>query len=83
MKGKNVIIKSTEVAPIRGKVRLCVDYSEENRFDAINILRKAGFRVTTTPVSGLSGPELTLGSTSYHGIAEIRQFVEGIKKHSN
>ncbi len=63
------------------KARLCVDYSEENSFVAINILRKAGFRVTSTPVSGLSEPELTLGSKSYHGIAEIQQLVEGVKEH--
>jgi len=63
------------------RARLCVDYSEENSFVAINLLRKAGFKVTATPVSGLSEPELTLGSISYYGIAEIQQLVEGLKEH--
>ena len=79
---KKNMTKSIEVAPISQKARLSVDYSEENSFEAINILRDAGFRVTATQVSGLSEPELTLGSTSYRGIAEIRQLVEDIKVHS-
>lgn len=63
------------------KARLCVDYSDENSFKAIRILRDAGFLVTATPVSGLGEPELTLGSTTYSGITEIQQLTESVKEH--
>ena len=69
----------THVEPISQRARLCLDYSEETSFEVIEVLRKAGFRVTTTPVSGLAEPELTLGSKSYRGIAEIQQLVKGVK----
>ena len=62
------------------KARLCVDYSFESSFKAIRLLRGAGFRVTATPVSGLSEPELTIGSMNYRGFAEIQQLVENVKR---
>lgn len=65
---------------INKKARLCVDYEDENSFKAINIIRDAGFVVTATPVSGLAGPELTLGSTTYSGITEIQQLVQDLCK---
>ena len=82
MSHKKVLTKSTDVAPVSQKARLCGDYSEENTFEAINVLREAGFKVTATPVNGLSEPELTLGATSYNGIAEIRKLAKGVKLHS-
>lgn len=79
MRYKEATSQSTETTSISRKARLCVDYSEENSFEAIEILRNAGFRVTVTPVSGFIEPELTLGSTSYHGIAEIKELINSVK----
>jgi len=79
MKSRDVPLESTVGATIKNeKARLCVDYSEKNSLEAITILRNAGFRVTATPVSGIIEPELTLGSTSYHGIDEIRELVDRV-----
>lgn len=61
------------------RARLCVDYSVSNSFEAIKILRNAGFRVTVTPVSGLSEPELTLGSVSFRGLSEIQNLIEDLR----
>lgn len=62
------------------EARLCVDYSEKGSFKAINILRKAGYKVTATPASGIVEPELSFESNSYNGISEIREFVKNNKK---
>jgi len=55
--------------------RLFVDDSEES-FQALKLLRDAGFSVTTLPVSGLSGPELKLGTSVYRGLGEIQNLVK-------
>lgn len=59
---------------------LCVNFLQENSFKAIKILRKAGFRVQTAPVSGILQPELTLGTESYYGIKAIQKLVKE-RKH--
>ncbi len=56
--------------------RLCLDYTDEASFIVIRILRDAGFRVSTTLVTGLIEPELMLGSRSYRGISAIRKVAE-------
>jgi hypothetical protein len=60
--------------------RLCVDYSQESSFQAIDILRDVGFKVYAAPVNGIPEPQLTLGSTTYHGIMQIRELANSIKK---
>jgi hypothetical protein len=65
------------------RARLCVDYSVSISFEAITLLRNAGFRVTVTPVSGLSEPELTLGSVSFRGLSEIQNLIEDLSKSSS
>jgi len=55
--------------------RLRVDHSRESA-KALKILRDAGFDVTTIPVSGTVGPQLTLGSKVYYGLGEIEGLVK-------
>lgn len=77
--------KAPERQKLTGKInvaRLCVDYSDERSFEAIGLLRGAGLRVSSTPVSGLAGPELMLGSDTYRGISEIKKLAEEIKGSS-
>ncbi len=80
MKSNKTKVKSTKAMGPAERARLCVDYSEVNSFQAISILREAGFRVTATPVSGLAEPELTIGSTNYHGITEIQELLRKVGK---
>ena len=61
------------------EARLCVDYSEKDSFQAIQILRNAGYKVSAAPTSGLAEPELSYGSHNYNGISEIREFVKNNK----
>jgi len=64
--------------------RLCVDYSDDDSFEAIDVLREAGFRVSAAPVSGLAEPELVLGSIVYRGIDQIKQVAKAKKlAHDN
>ena len=73
------------VNPVKLKdmeARLCIDFSEETSFEAIELLQQVGFRVSTIPVSGLLGPELALGSTIYYGIDSIKDLVKSLKEKS-
>lgn len=63
--------------------RLCVDHSSKESFEAIEVLREAGFRVSAALVSGLSEPELTIGSSIYRGIAQIKQVAKIAKESLN
>lgn len=60
-----------------GKARLCIDSSVKKSYEAIKILNNAGFKVSTSLVSGLSQPVLTLGSKTYYGLEEIRRVALG------
>lgn len=62
-------------SPNNRHARLSVNYSNHECQEAITILRKAGFEITSSPVSELVVPVLTLGSNTYYGISEIRQAV--------
>lgn len=55
--------------------RLYVDESEES-LEAIELLRRAGFRVITFPVNGRIGPQLKLGRRVYQGLEEIQNMIE-------
>jgi len=48
---------------------------DEEMFKAIQLLRESGYRVSSTPVSGIS-VELNYGSKTYSGLAEIEKFVK-------
>ena len=57
------------------KARLCLDFTDKDSWKAIEILRKAGFKVTWTPVSGLGQLELNLGNRAYYGLDEIIEMI--------
>ena len=65
------------------KVRLCVGPPEARSLEAISLLRSVGFSVRIVPISGLSQPQLTLGSDHYNGIEQIRGLVKHVKNNTD
>ena len=55
--------------------RLCFSYTDKTTPEVIQLLQRAGFRVTTTPVRGLVERQLNLGGMTYHGLQEIHSLV--------
>lgn len=59
------------------EAHLFADPSDPSTFEAIALLREAGFLVSSTPASGLLEPELNLGTAAtYIGIKAIRKAIE-------
>lgn len=58
------------------EAHLFADPSDPSTFEAIELLRGAGFLVSPTPASGLLEPELNLGGATYNGIKAIRKAIE-------
>ena len=58
----------------RLRARVCGDYHKGEMQEALQMLRANGFRVSSTPVSGIP-VTLYYGSDTYEGIQEIEEFV--------
>ena len=59
--------------------RLCVrSYSDKMSLKAMDILEKAGFLISASPVAGLGLPELTVGPYVYYGVQEIQTYVDSL-----
>jgi len=59
--------------------RLCGEYDKDT-FEAMGVLREAGFRVSTAPVSGMPEPELNYDGFTYYGLDQIKKFAKHYKK---
>lgn len=80
MKSEDLIQKVKKI-PKEGlqQAYVCGEY-DDDMFKAMDVLRKAGFRVSSAPVSGLAGPELTYDRQTYCGLDEIKEFARHYKK---
>lgn len=56
-------------------LRFFEDLSPDSQ-TALALLRKAGYPFITISMSGLSGPELKAGRSTYHGLEEIIEFIK-------
>ena len=57
----------------RLRAHVCGDYQNKEMQEALQILRTDGFRVSSTPVSGLP-VTLYYGSDTYKGVQKIEEF---------
>jgi hypothetical protein len=63
----------------RLEARISGDFDDKSMFQAINLLRSAGFQVSSAPVEG-GIVDLWYGSYNYFGLKEIKKFVDYARK---